>query len=116
MPLPGMRGPVRHGWVFITYVLGYALIRGLLALLRTDEQDIVGGLSVPQLLAILTALAAAWMALHLHRNPQAPVGSFESGVDETRDGARQDGRTRRAERRATKMRQPGQSRRGRRRR
>ncbi len=116
LPLPGMRGPVRHGWVFITYVLGYALIRGLLALLRTDEQDIVGGLSVPQLLAILTALAAAWMAFHLHRNPQAPVGSFDGGVEETRDEARQEGRTRRADRRATKMRQPGQSRRGRRRR
>lgn len=116
LPLPGLRGPVRHGWVFITYVLGYALIRGLLALLRTDEQDIVSGLSVPQLLAILTALAAAWMAFHLRRHPQPAVGSFDSGIEETRDEARQEGRTRRAERRATKMRQPGQARRGRRRR
>ena len=119
VPLPGMSGTVRHGWVFITYVLGYALIRGLLALLRTDEQDIVGGFSVPQLLAVLTALGAVWMAVHLRRHPQPQVGSFDSESTEVRSEARQEGRERRAAERAkrgaSKLRQPGQSRRRRKR-
>ena len=121
VPLPGMRGTVRHGWVFITYVLGYAMIRGLLGLLRTSptgggnlggfEQDIVGAFSVPQLLAILTALAAAWMAYYLLRNPQPPIGSFDAQSDATRREARQQGRARRAKQRKPKLRQPGPSRR-----
>ena len=57
------------GWGFVFYVLAYAAVRGLLALLRTDEQTAFGGLSVPQLLAILTGLLALAMAWYLWRNP-----------------------------------------------
>ena len=59
------------GWGFVFYVLAYAAVRGLLALLRTDEQTAFGGLSVPQLLAILTGLLALAMAWYLWRNPPA---------------------------------------------
>lgn len=109
-------GRVRHGWIFVTYVVGYAVIRGLLALLRSDEADVVGALSVPQLLAILTTAAAVWMAVYLLRNPQPKVGSVRLGDPKDREQARESGRARRAERREVKLRQPGQSRSRRRRR
>ena len=64
---------VGAGWGFTFYVFGYAVIRGSLSLLRTDEAAIAGALSVPQLLAIVTAAGAVWMALHLRRHPQRPV-------------------------------------------
>ena len=111
-------GRVRHGWVFITYVVGYAVIRGTLALLRTDEQDVVASLSVPQLLAILTTAAAGWMAYYLWKHPQPRVGSVQTQAVEAREDAREEGRSRRAERGTskgtgsgstrTKIRQPGQ--------
>ena len=57
------------GWGFVFYVLSYAVVRGLLALLRSDEQTLVGALSVPQFLAIVTSAAALAMAYYLWRNP-----------------------------------------------
>lgn len=90
-------GRVRHGWIFVTYVMGYALIRGLLAILRSDEQTIVADLSVPQFLAVLTALGAAVMAWYLWRRPQPRVGSTAEQVAEARAEAREEGRARRAE-------------------
>ena len=64
---------VGAGWGFTFYVFSYAVVRGALSLLRTDEAAVAGALSVPQLLAILTAVAAVWMALHLRRHRQPPV-------------------------------------------
>ncbi len=64
---------VGAGWGFTFYVFAYAVVRGSLSLLRSDEAALAGALSVPQLLAILTAAAAVWMALHLRRHRQAPV-------------------------------------------
>ena len=64
---------VLPGWGFVFYVLSYALVRGLLALLRTDEQILAGGLSVPQFLALLTAAGAGIIAVHLLRRPQTPL-------------------------------------------
>ena len=64
---------VGAGWGFTFYVFAYALVRGSLSLLRTDEAAIAGALTVPQLLAIVTAVAAVWMALHLRRHRQDPV-------------------------------------------
>ena len=81
-------GRVRHGWIFVSYVLGYALIRGLLAILRTDEQDIVSGLSVPQFIAILTAVGAGIMVWHLLRHPQPPVHTTVSERGARREEAR----------------------------
>lgn len=89
------------GWSFIFYVISYAAVRGLLALLRTDEQDIVGGLSVPQLLAILTAVGAGIMAWHLLRNPQPPLEHAET----TREERRAEARRRRDSGRAPRKRQ-----------
>ena len=77
------------GWGFVFYVVSYAAVRGLLALLRTDEQTVVGDLSVPQLLAILTALGALIMALFLHRNPPARPEPVELQRQLRRDEARE---------------------------
>ena len=79
---------VGAGWGFTFYVFAYAVVRGSLSLLRTDEAAIAGALSVPQLLAIVTAAAAVWMALHLRRHRQPPV-----------QGAKADRPTHRASRR-----------------
>ena len=73
---------VGAGWGFTFYVLAYAAVRGGLSLLRTDEAAIAGALSVPQLLAIVTAAGAVWMALHLRRHRQRPVPT--SRIDERR--------------------------------
>ena len=97
-------------------MVGYAVIRGTLALLRTDEQDVVASLSVPQLLAILTTMFAGWMAYYLWKHPQPWVDSVRTQAVATREEAREEGRTRRAERTVsrggatprTKIRQPGQ--------
>ena len=79
------------GWGFVFYVLSYAAVRGLLALLRTDEQLAFDPLSVPQLLAILTGLAALAMAWYLWRNPPARP----EPVDVSRALRREEGRARR---------------------
>lgn len=85
------------GGGFIFYVLAYGAVRGLLALLRTDEQTIAGGLSVPQLIAILTALAALVMAYFLWRDPpQRP-----EPADLARELHREEARERRQERAAS---------------
>ena len=71
------RTRVLPGWGFVFYVVSYAAVRGSLALLRTDEQTVIGDLSVPQLLAIITSLGAVAMAFALLRNPPRrpdPVG------------------------------------------
>lgn len=88
------------GWGFIFYVLSYALVRGTLAILRTDEQNIFGGLSVPQLLAILTALVAGGMAYYLLHNKQQPPQDRQADREERRTEAR--------ERRTTQSSQPAQ--------
>ena len=67
------RRGVGAGWGFTFYVFAYAAVRGLLSLLRTDEAALAGALSVPQLLALATGVAAVWMALHLRRHRQQPV-------------------------------------------
>lgn len=86
------RTRILPGWGFVFYVAAYALVRGLLALLRTDEQTVFGGaLSVPQLLALLTGFAALVMAWYLYRHPQPPLVD----VDEQRTARRDRARTRR---------------------
>ena len=90
------RQRVLPGWSFVFYVVSYAAVRGLLALLRTDEQDVIGGLSVPQLLAVLTALAAAAMAFYLLRHPQprlTPAERLRAGRREEARQRREEGRT-----------------------
>ncbi len=82
---------VGAGWGFTFYVFGYAAVRGLLSLLRTDEAAIAGALSVPQLLAILTGAAAVWMALHLRRHRQAPVPTGAVLERHTHRGSRRGG-------------------------
>lgn len=82
---------VGAGWGFTFYVFGYAVVRGSLSLLRTDEAAIAGALSVPQLLAILTAVAAVWMALHLRRHRQAPVVTSLAPERHTHRGSRRGG-------------------------
>ncbi len=64
------------GWGFVFYVIAYAAVRGLLGILRTDEQTI-GGMSVPQLLAVITGVMAVGLALYLLRNPQQHVQDVE---------------------------------------
>ena len=91
------RTPVRHGWIFVTYVVGYALIRGLLAVLRADEQTVVGDLSVPQLIAVLTAAGAGVMAYYLWRHPQTQVAESIANPTLERDQRREDARQRRTE-------------------
>jgi phosphatidylglycerol:prolipoprotein diacylglycerol transferase len=86
------------GWGFIFYVLTYALVRGTLAILRTDEQNIFGGLSVPQLLAVITAAAAGVMAYYLLKNKQEPP--------QDREVVREERRTEARERRTTESTQP----------
>ena len=86
---------LRQGWIFVTYVLGYAAIRGLLALLRTDEAEVFADVSVPQFLAILTAAAAGVMAWYLWRRPQPRVGSVAVARAEERAQHRDAARTRR---------------------
>ncbi len=67
------RRGARPGWMFVTYMFLYAAVRGLLALLRADEQSVLSsGLSVPQLIAIVTGLVAGALAYYLYRRPQAP--------------------------------------------
>ncbi len=83
------------GWGFIFYVVSYAAVRGLLALLRSDEQTIVGGLSVPQFVAIITTLAAGVMAYHLLKHPQLRP----EYIDMSRTEHRQDARRRRTAKR-----------------
>ena len=61
------------GWGFIFYVLSYALVRGTLAILRIDEQGMFAGLSVPQVLAIVTAGAAVIMGIYLFRKKPAEL-------------------------------------------
>ncbi|MDE2745616.1 MAG: prolipoprotein diacylglyceryl transferase [Chloroflexota bacterium] len=82
---------VGAGWGFTFYVFAYAVVRGALSLLRTDEAAVAGALSVPQLLAILTAVAAVWMALHLRRHRQAPVQTGLTVERHTHRGSRRGG-------------------------
>ena len=82
---------VGAGWGFTFYVFGYAAVRGLLSVLRTDEAALAGALSVPQLLAILTGAAAIWMALHLRRHRQAPVPTGTALERHTHRGSRRGG-------------------------
>jgi phosphatidylglycerol:prolipoprotein diacylglycerol transferase len=82
---------VGAGWGFTFYVFAYAVVRGSLSLLRTDEAAIAGALSVPQLLAIVTAAAAIWMALHLRRHRQAPVQTGTTLERHTHRGSRRGG-------------------------
>jgi phosphatidylglycerol:prolipoprotein diacylglycerol transferase len=77
------------GWGFIFYVLSYAAVRGSLAILRSDEQTIVGDLSVPQLLAVVTAGAAAVMAYYIWRNPPDRPAPVEVQRQVRRDEARE---------------------------
>ena len=64
------------GWGFVFYVIAYAAVRGLLGILRTDEQ-MIGGMSVPQLLALITGVMAIGLAYYLFRNPQQRVHDVE---------------------------------------
>ena len=82
---------VGAGWGFTFYVFAYAAVRGLLSLLRTDEAALAGALSVPQLLAILTGVAAIWMALHLRRHRQAAVPTGSELERHTHRGSRRGG-------------------------
>ena len=82
---------VGAGWGFTFYVFSYAVVRGALSLLRTDEAAVAGALSVPQLLAILTAVAAVWMALHLRRHRQPPVQTGLTVERHTHRGSRRGG-------------------------
>ena len=82
---------VGAGWGFTFYVFAYAVVRGALSLLRTDEAAVAGALSVPQLLAILTAVAAVWMALHLRRHRQPPVQTGLAVERHTHRGSRRGG-------------------------
>ncbi|MCY4619056.1 MAG: prolipoprotein diacylglyceryl transferase [Chloroflexi bacterium] len=82
---------VGAGWGFTFYVFSYAAVRGLLSLLRTDEAALAGALSVPQLLAILTGVAAIWMALHLRRHRQAAVPTGSELERHTHRGSRRGG-------------------------
>jgi len=77
------------GWTFVVYVLTYGAVRGLLALLRSDEQTVVGDLSVPQLLAIVTGLAAVAMAYYLWRNPPDRPEPVELARELRREDARE---------------------------
>ena len=70
------RFPIGAGWRFVVYVLGYAAVRGALAIMRTDEAAAVGALSVPQLTAIVTGAAALIMAAYLlRRRPDGGGGA-----------------------------------------
>ena len=74
------RFPIGDGWRFITYVLAYAVVRGTLSIMRTDEALAIGGLAVPQLTAIVTgilALVAAWFLLR--RTDSDDPGAASSG-------------------------------------
>ena len=82
---------VGAGWGFTFYVFAYAVVRGSLSLLRTDEAAIAGALTVPQLLAIITAVAAVWMALHLRRHRQEPVPTGLQVERHTHRGSRRGG-------------------------
>ena len=77
------------GWTFVVYVLTYGAVRGLLAILRSDEQTVVGDLSVPQFLAILTGLGAAAMAYYLWRNPPDRPEPVDLAREQRRDEARE---------------------------
>ena len=82
---------VGAGWGFTFYVFAYAVVRGSLSLLRTDEAAIAGALTVPQLLAVITAVAAVWMALHLRRHRQEPVPTGLQVERHTHRGSRRGG-------------------------
>jgi prolipoprotein diacylglyceryl transferase len=71
---------VLPGWSFVFYVIAYAAVRGLLGLLRTDEQ-MIGVLSVPQLLALITGVMAIGLAVYLLRNPQQRVTDVEAFLE-----------------------------------
>ena len=77
------------GWGFVFYVLSYGAVRGLLALLRSDEQTVVGDFSVPQLLAVLTGAAAIAMAYYLWRNPPMRPEPVELARELHREEARE---------------------------
>ena len=70
------RFPIGDGWRFVVYVLAYALVRGTLSIMRTDEALAIGALSVPQITAIVTGAAAlliaAWL---LYRSRAGDRGS-----------------------------------------
>lgn len=82
---------VGAGWGFTFYVFAYAVVRGSLSLLRTDEAAIAGALTVPQLLAIVTAAAAIWMAFHLRRHRQEAVPTGGPIERHTHRGSRRGG-------------------------
>ena len=73
------RFPIGDGWRFVVYVLAYALVRGTLSIMRTDEALAIGGLSVPQITAMVTGAAALAMAAWLLRGSRASGGGGESG-------------------------------------
>ena len=82
------RFPIGAGWRFVVYVLAYGAVRGTLAIMRTDEALVAGVLSVPQLTAIVTGIAALVMAAHLLRRDR---GSSAGGGSPPR-GPRRRGR------------------------
>ena len=82
------RFPIGDGWRFVVYVLAYGAVRGTLAIMRTDEALVAGVLSVPQLTAIVTGIAALVMAAHLLRRDR---GSSAGGGSPPR-GPRRRGR------------------------
>ena len=74
------RRGVLPGWSFVFYVIAYAAVRGFLGLLRSDEQT-VAGMSVPQLLALITGLIAIGLGVYLFRNPQQRVTDVEAFLE-----------------------------------
>lgn len=73
------RFPIGAGWRFVVYVLAYALVRGTLSIMRTDEALAIGGLSVPQITAMATGAAALAMAAWLLRGSRVSGGGGSSG-------------------------------------
>ena len=57
------------GSAFVFYVVSYATVRGLLAILRSDEQILAGPLDVPQFIAIGSGLAGIAFAWYFWRHP-----------------------------------------------
>ena len=88
------RFPIGDGWRFVVYVLAYALVRGTLSIMRTDEALAIGGLSVPQITAMVTGAAALVMAAWLLRRSRMGSDSG-SGVGGGGGGRSPRGRLRR---------------------